>query len=406
MSLAKSDIHKRTKKSTKMVDPLQREWQRIQRLQKQNAKLRQELQEFEQECIAAIREDEEKLARTVLQQATHLSGFLTRRSMPQWQHVELRRWIGENLNEVASSPFCDREALNQAMQQIQAIEAKLLTQNSDKEVTGDADINQSSTEKPGATRQNDKNKQTSFDQAFSPMEDMFEELFPEFEQDENEIDEAFLDDDLEGNVYDDDGAFWDELFDEYQQREEAANHARRERNKSLQEMLKKTSINAMFRRLARLLHPDREQDPDLKALRHDQMTQLIQARDNNDVFTLLNMYQQNTGESPLADLAGDRQEILPLFKAQAEQLRDQRDQIIRENPLRGHFYNRFYGKTPQSRKRKLQHYCEELQLMNKHEHRVTQSIRNIATLKPYLVERYDSRVPFGFIADLMDDMPL
>jgi ribosomal protein L12E/L44/L45/RPP1/RPP2 len=72
-------------------------------------------------------------------------------------------------------------------------------------------------------------------------------------------------------------------------RKKTAKQEERERLKREVEELKDKSLNSLFRQLAKVLHPDLEPDPALKAEREALMKDLTQAYENRDLSTLLKM---------------------------------------------------------------------------------------------------------------------
>jgi len=380
-----SKAGKKGKTAKTSGQPLEREWQRIVNLKKKNERLEQELAAFKQECINALREDEQQMAAAILQQSRHLGQFLSRKSLAQWAKIELFEWIHENLTQVASSPFCNRDQLaeiNHSLQDLQHSLGLIVPELGPGRGPGSR-----STEPKKEQKQQQKNQR-----ADSATADMFEDLFADFEQEteeQNEGDEPFEDSE--------DPDFWDHIFEEFRHAEEEADQESRDQTRSLQQLLKKSSINTLFRRLARLLHPDREQDESLKAQRHEQMSKLIHAREHNDLFTLFNLYHEHTGELPLESLSGDNDQVLNLLKAHTQELREQQETIIYDVPLCGQFYDRFYDKNPKMRERKLRQYCKELREMIASERQLTRSIHSIATLKPYLEERFHTIPPIDFL---------
>lgn len=374
-----SKAGKKGKGSRKTEQPLQREWQRIVNLKKKNERLEQELTAFEQECMDTLREDEQQMVDAILQQSRHLSQFLSRKSLAQWQKIELFEWINENLIQAAGSPFCDQNQLEEVSRFIQRLQESLgLDEPEPEPETGTG-----KRRKGPEPKQKQEQKRQREDTATA---DMFEDLFAEFGSDTQQRSEE-----------DEAPDYWEHLFDEFIRDEEEADQARCDQTQSLQQLLKKSSINTLFRRLARLLHPDREQDESLKALRHDQMSQLIQAREHNDLFTLFNLYQEHIGEFPLESLSGDSDQVLALLKAHTQELREQQETMIYADPVRGRLYDLFYDNKPKMRERKLQRYLVELRELIANERGITRSIRSIATLKPYLEERYDTVPPIEFL---------
>ncbi|HCR98000.1 MULTISPECIES: hypothetical protein [Halomonas] len=336
------------KKGQSPEQALHREWERIVKLKAGNERLEDDLKTFEKECLEVIGPAEEQAAEAILDQTRHLGTFLSRKSLAQWQRAELMGWIEENLNDLLANPFCDRQVLEEVLQHIV-----------------DMDNSRLSPEQRHAYQNNNEDGMNDGAQyAQEDSEDIDSESFEALEE---------------------------ELFEEFfhqQQEQQQEREQEQEGQQSLQAMLGKSSVNMIFRRLARLLHPDRELDADLKQLRGEQMGRATHARDSNDLFTLFSMYEEHVGESPLADL-GDDKKVLKLLKSYSRTLREQRDDIINVTPIRAGFYQHFYDAKPEIRKRKLQEYCKKARDQAKREKEITHSIRSIATLKPHLEERYD-----------------
>lgn len=189
----------------------------------------------------------------------------------------------------------------------------------------------------------------------------------------------FDDEDAKGSAFD------DSFF-----QDDPAEQAQRDRQSALDKVLRGSSINDLFRQLARRLHPDRELDPELKAQRGQQMQELTEARDQQDVFKLLELYEHHIGESPLSAL-GDQEAVLELLKAQTARLREEQQEILHRTPLRSHFYQQYHNSNLKRRQQTLKRDREELQQQASEEERITRSITTIATLRPYLEARQYGR---------------
>ena len=76
----------------------------------------------------------------------------------------------------------------------------------------------------------------------------------------------------------------------------------------------------LFRRLARALHPDREQDEARKRDKHRLMSDCLRARDERDIDTLLSLYVEHVGELPEALADGGADALEGLLRDQLHQL--------------------------------------------------------------------------------------
>ena len=369
---------KTTKKKESLEQQLKSEWERVSRLKKRNEALNQEMGAFIQEVNLQIEDAEKKMADAVYSQTAHLTTFLQRKSLAQWQKMELLAWIDQNLMSLMSSPFSDKQAVQSLIEELHVIAEGFFSNESAKE--------KPSSEKSGNAEQGDGRRKSKQHKEQTPNEDMFADLFKEFADDDE--DDVEMDDGPGENP----DSFWEQIFDDFEAFEQEEQSREDQKNKELKNLLNKTSVKAIFRRLAKVLHPDREQDEERKLVLHEQMSELIEARNNNDVFQLLSLYETHTGESPLAAIGDNKQEILTLLKSQVQQLKEEETRIIYDDPTTAHYYEHFYAKTQKTRTQKIKRYCSDLKKMTSQEMKITQSIRSISTLKPYLEERYDNRI--------------
>lgn len=82
----------------------------------------------------------------------------------------------------------------------------------------------------------------------------------------------------------------------------------------------KLSVDRLFRQLAKVLHPDREQDEKLRAEKHKLMSQCLEARQNKDIDTLLELYCEHVGELPAGITDDSHEELINALELQLKQL--------------------------------------------------------------------------------------
>lgn len=91
---------------------------------------------------------------------------------------------------------------------------------------------------------------------------------------------------------------------------------------------KSLSVNRLFRQLAKVLHPDREQDEAIKAEKHLLMSQCLEARQKKDIDTLLQLYCEHVGDLPQDLTDTSHQELISALELQLklvqQELRQQR----------------------------------------------------------------------------------
>ncbi len=82
---------------------------------------------------------------------------------------------------------------------------------------------------------------------------------------------------------------FEDYFNRRKQKEKPKSKAQLDKQKKLAEAEKllNIDINKLFKDLAKLIHPDREQDPELRAKKENLMKELSNARDNSDIADIL-----------------------------------------------------------------------------------------------------------------------
>ncbi|MFT5894071.1 MAG: hypothetical protein ACI8VW_000938 [bacterium] len=88
----------------------------------------------------------------------------------------------------------------------------------------------------------------------------------------------------------------------------------------LDEKIKKSqkslSVDRLFRQLAKVLHPDREQNETLKAEKHLLMSQCLEARQKKDIDALLQLYCEHVGDLPEDLTDTSHQELISALELQ------------------------------------------------------------------------------------------
>jgi hypothetical protein len=339
-------------------------WRRVVSQQKKNDSLRTEAQAFAQSILSRI-EDEEKASMDVMYVVClRLLSFCGRKSLAQWHREVLIDWAGEYMLTMTDHPFAehlDMAALRQRM----------------------AD---------------------AFAFAYperSPVHDASADGFP-FDEDELHMTEDEEPASTTGNSSgrDDDVTAEQAFFDQYSQQRQAEEQQRQDESQALKQLIRSSSVNKLFRKLAGILHPDRAGDETARLERNRLMSELIQARDSNDVPKLFAFYAAYVGNSPLLELGGDLESATQLLERHLLSLREQEDSILDADPLTGALYRRFHRSTPAARKRAVNKHLKELQAHANALTNLSHDITSVNRLKPYLEYRRDMMFQedvFGFL---------
>ncbi len=372
MNIAQSQ-HAQTKtkapKKKKAEAKLEKAWQKVVRQQQKNESLKETLLAFKQEVHDAIREPEKDLITATQGLCQHLLGFYPRKSLTLWQREELLIWLNEGMEEIVSNPFTDSQEFAELRQSIVDTLGKehpevLAATHREPEPEPEPQAN--------AAFKDDQNDEES------PLqEDMFG--FTEEELETTMGSEPFEEDPEEDP--------FQYFYDELEREQQAYEQRRKEDQTTFNQLFKSSSVNQLFRKLARLLHPDLEQDEALKKQKHQQMSQLTTARDNNDILSILQLYSDCTGQSPMEELGGDLKSLTQLLDRQYQYLLEQQDDIVEEDPIAAVFYHRFYRSTQKQRQKAIKNHLEEIRQITQERRLLCREVTSLAKLKPYLESR-------------------
>lgn len=357
---------KQTKKDGRSPEALfEKAWKRVISQQKKNSKLREELKAFSERVSEAIQDQEKAYVNTLYQTCEHLLVFYGRKSLTQWQRQVLMDWIADYISTIRNNPFAADLDLAPLLQQVDAMLAKvhpeMMPELSGAIDSADADNYQEPSDAADDER----------------MDDMFEDLFAEFGQDAD--------------------------FDEQDSfdfgRQQAFEEERQAKEQALNKLMKGSSINKLFRKVARVLHPDLEQDEDARAEKNRLMGELVQARDSKDIVGLFALYTEHVGKSPLEDLGGDLAGATELLQRQYEFLRDEQEDMPYEDPFAGVLYERFHKKTDKATWRNIEAHLSDLKQDMANLRLFREQATSVNKLKPYLEARLEYMQDYRFEVD-------
>ncbi|GLR63864.1 hypothetical protein [Marinospirillum insulare] len=343
---------KKKTKATRSADSSSTErfnkaWERVTNQQKKNDRLRDQIKAFAEQVTNAIEEQEKAHVTTLYKSCEHLLVFYSRKSLALWHREVLIEWIVDYIDTIANNPFATDVNLDALSQKMQAIMEKI----------------------------HPELFETFQDEAMHEEEHFFDEMADE--DDESIFEKLFSD-------------FQDEPgFDDFFRQQEAFEQQVKDDEKALNKLMKGKSINKLFRRIARMLHPDFEQNEEARLEKNRLMSELIEARDNNDITTLFAFYAEYIGKSPLEELGGDLTDATELLNRKYAQLRSQQADILHEDPKAGILYQRFHRKTNKASQREINAHLKKMQQDIDNLTLFRKEVTSLNKLKPYLQMRWE-----------------
>lgn len=127
--------------------------------------------------------------------------------------------------------------------------------------------------------------------------------------------------------------------------------------KTLEEKL---SVERLFRQLAKVLHPDREQDEAIKAAKHVLMSQCLKARKEKDIHALLTLYCEHVGELPDDLNNNSHSELINALEIQLKQLQHELREKRFGDPLRTMIIERYSSSTSADCEQRIKNHAKSL----------------------------------------------
>ena len=161
----------------------------------------------------------------------------------------------------------------------------------------------------------------------------------------------------------------------------------------------------LFRRLARALHPDREQDETLKREKHRLMSDCLRARDERDIDTLLSLYVAHVGELPEALADGGTDALERLLRAQLHDLQRRLRHARGSDPLQAMIVDRYAVDDPRESERR---FGEHAGALDEETARAESTIRRVAEpdgLQAALGERREKALDRLWIDEMTGVLP-
>lgn len=314
-------------------------WQEVKKKQARNEKLKQDMDALLATYTQKVMPVELEIEEPLILLARRLVEFASRKSLADWQRGELQDWITETLHEVSQYNAAEAESISNDYNQVIAEYYNIPVE----ELTGPPDIE---------------------DETHEAMHEAFESI--------NADDESAFDQQQE------------DLFDDA----EGQPTAGAERH---DQPINETWIRNLFRRTARALHPDKEQDPEQRTHKQKLMTQLLDARDQQDIMTMMMLYNEHVEDGELSLEPEEIETLCDLLEKQKEILDQDRFALIDESPMHYAVHDKLYAVSQKARDRKLKEHLDDVHASIKRKFKLVEYLRNLTNLKVVLEERYDEQ---------------
>ena len=147
----------------------------------------------------------------------------------------------------------------------------------------------------------------------------------------------------------------------------------------------------LFRRAAQVLHPDREPDPERREFKQARLRELLAARKQGDIMTMLSIYSESVSDADIVLAEQEMTEVCDVLENQLDDLRLDREEYIHSHPLRRLAFELFYDNTTKGRQRRIAEWERERKREAAELRKLTPTLGNLDSLKRVLRDRRDER---------------
>ena len=351
-------------KKTKLQKSFDKIWSEVKNKQLENAKLKTELADLHKIYQERILPVEQLTAEPYSQLAQRLIEFFSRKSLSQWQRRELSQWIFECIDYVQPLHAERGAELVASYQQVLADFLEVDVEDLEEE------MNQHDDPLEGAMGE------------FDDLEKAFHDAM------NNDSPESEFQDDLFGFDMGGDG---DNTFDDFFTGADSTGHSPEHSPEHPKEnnVFSDKWLRTIFRRTANALHPDKERNAALRKEKEGLMSQLLTARDDKDVYSLINLYMQYVDSDDLLIAEDTMRKLCEQLREQKNQLTEERHQILYENPMYAALYESLHSKNNKKRERKIALHIQRVEESTHEFSQFVASLRNLKVLKVHLNDRYE-----------------
>jgi hypothetical protein len=365
-------------------DPLQQSliniWLKIEKKQKRNQTFLDKRDQLFTEFKTKILPLEHKNARQAYDFIVFLIGFVGRKSFSDYQHEELLQWIASDLEYLRAHPFVGDVNLDDLQNKFNEALTKFSQSEPD-----DIDPNEIERVRHSLETIFGGQMQLTDDEIVALIQDpsLIDSYIEQMQQN--------LDDEQQSEGKTGQDKPFEDPFSQQTEDEDVEYHAPQDdRQKDLDKLFKGGQLNKIYKRLAALLHPDKEQDPVKKAQKHVIMQTLSAARKNKDAFTLIQLYQTHINDGAFHFDTETLTSMHTLLRAKLHRLDDELQAQKSSNDVSTLVWRKFSERSNKQTELNFKTHISALKREYREQQNIMQQNQTVAKMKKLLQERADA----------------
>ena len=349
-----------SQKSGRKTGPLERRfeklWTQLEEKQQRHKIFDREVERARSWIHTELAQKRDEYKSLLVKQTERLISHLGKKSLLKWQRQVLGSWIEENFERLESS--CAPE-LPGMVRRYYAAKLSGLS----------------------------KAERTAIEEYYEEsIEDIvagFEENHTKADEDDINAEDAPQEDTRQQSEY------HAEEPDKEPEEESFAEKMRAHEKQQKRKVFDKSLVNKLFRRTARALHPDHEQDGARREEKQALMKTLLQARKSGDVALIFQMYREHVDNATIEIDLPDLQPMVDLLEQQIADLDEQFFSKTRESAMHEWVGKRVLGQTDKGQLDAFAELKKDLEDDISRVQRLFPHLGSLAKLKPLLEERYE-----------------
>jgi len=381
----KSIINIKQKSTSTSADPklakLEMLWQKIEKHEKRNATLNKKINTLFEQFTSDVLPHEKRQCQQTAVRIQHLIKFIFKKSLSEQQRVELLDWIEEEICFLEQHPFSqsvDIEGLRKSFT--------------------DALMNSSKTNPIDESKIDLDEMRMMIDQIFDGMLQLSDEELIALAKDpslmaqhieglQQEMEQPEFEDEMfNEQAFADENEDFTDFFNE-----DDSSQIKKSKDNGLEKLFKSSQLNKMYKRLAFLLHPDKELDPQKTTEKTALMHTLSNARKQKDAFTILKLYQQYV---PEAEFTFDDETLVALnrlLEQKIQELNTQHKDIKQSNDIPALVWRRFAARSKKLTQANLDQHIISLEDEELDADDLLANIKTVKALGSFLTLRIEQK---------------
>lgn len=330
-------------------DGFQRLWNKIEKHEIRNQKAEKKVNDLYQEYEQIIFPYEKNITNSRYRFVEHLMTFLSVKAMKPKEHQRLFNYLDYWMNALHNFyAYRDLDTLNRLSEQLELHHDKLFH----------------------------KEKQQALNRACNEIEVMLKGILGEdIDLPHKKIRDAITSGDsydfmtliesikaeyLDNNPEEQDE--WDDVSQEWQDFEFNYYQNEEDEASKITELFKGSRLNKMYKRIANVIHPDKEQDPLKREEKNKLMQSLVKAKKDRDVITLIKLYSQFVpdGEYYLGEEA--MKHVEHLLEMKIRTLNMTHKDIFNGQGLKSYVWKNFSATSKKKTREKMQDHIHHIEL--------------------------------------------